>query len=128
MTPPRCPTNRGSSACKSSNSLCVDMNSIVRSGYACQCSTGYHSNPYLIDGCRDIDECKDPDNYPCFGECTNFPGMHQCRCPRGSHGNPSLIDGCIKSSKGLRIGLGAGSSAFFLILALLGTIFLVLKS
>ncbi|CAM0150496.1 unnamed protein product [Urochloa decumbens] len=122
----RCPTNMASSACKSSNSRCVDMNSVVRSGYACQCLVGYHGNPYLIDGCRDIDECKDPDNYPCFGECTNLPGTHQCRCPRGSHGNPSLIDGCIKSSNGLSIGLGVGSGALLLILAL-GAIFLVHK-
>ncbi|KAJ1275794.1 hypothetical protein BS78_05G163700 [Paspalum vaginatum] len=43
----RCPSD---GAC-SYHSLCVDMNSVLRSGYVCQCAQGYHGNPYLEDGC-----------------------------------------------------------------------------
>ncbi|CAL4992744.1 unnamed protein product [Urochloa decumbens] len=50
----RCPTNGASSACVSNHSNCVDMNTIFRSGYACQCSPGYYGNPYLRDGCQDL--------------------------------------------------------------------------
>ncbi|CAL4980863.1 unnamed protein product [Urochloa decumbens] len=91
----RCPTNGASSACVSNHSNCVDMNTIFRSGYACQCSPGYYGNPYLREGCQDINECTDPDHYPCYGECTNLPGTYQCRCPQGFQGNSSVINGCI---------------------------------
>ncbi|KAL6140385.1 hypothetical protein ACLB2K_058685 [Fragaria x ananassa] len=30
------------------------------SAHQCACSRGYQGNPYLIDGCRDVDECEDP--------------------------------------------------------------------
>ncbi|WVZ51340.1 hypothetical protein U9M48_002493 [Paspalum notatum var. saurae] len=166
----RCPS---AGACNSSHSrLCVDKNSVLRSGYACQRAPGYHGNPYLEDGCQgwimysfalcfpfmifdsktfslkvvlhrikhidtsnnncilcsffsspgapllwftgiDIDECQDPDIYPCYGDvCINVPGMYQC--PKR------------KSSEGLSIGLGLGfgSGALLLVLAL-GTILVV---
>ncbi|KAL6654794.1 hypothetical protein ACP70R_008259 [Stipagrostis hirtigluma subsp. patula] len=119
-----CPADGVSSACKSRHSLCINMSSPFRSGYACQCSQGYHGNPYLTDGCQDIDECADPDHYPCYGECTNMPGTYECRCPRGSHGNALVMHGCVKSSAGLSIGLGVGSGATVLVLTV-GTIFLV---
>ncbi|CAL4992745.1 unnamed protein product [Urochloa decumbens] len=53
-TTSRCPTNGASSACMSNHSNCIDMNSIFRSGYACQCSSGYYGNPYLSNGCQDL--------------------------------------------------------------------------
>ncbi|CAL4992731.1 unnamed protein product [Urochloa decumbens] len=119
----KCPTDGVSSACKSNHSSCIIMNSFYRIGYACRCSPGYDGNPYLIDGCQDIDECADPDHYPCYGECTNLPGTYQCRCPRGSQGNSSVIHGCVdqgiqqsQRKKGLSIGLGVGSGAMLLIL------------
>ncbi|CAL4984187.1 unnamed protein product [Urochloa decumbens] len=90
-----CPTNGASSACMSNHSNCVNMNSIFRSGYACQCSPGYYGNPYLSDGCQDINECADPYRYPCYGECTNLPGTYQCRCRQGFQGNSSVMNGCI---------------------------------
>ncbi|WVZ51328.1 hypothetical protein U9M48_002482 [Paspalum notatum var. saurae] len=114
------------SACKSVNSSCIDITTPYHKGYVCLCLTGYKGNPYLVDGCQDIDECKHLDRYPCYGECTNRPGTYECRCPRGSHGNASVMYGCVKSSTGQIIGLGAGSGVTVLVLALT-TILLVHK-
>ncbi|RLM74894.1 wall-associated receptor kinase 5-like [Panicum miliaceum] len=50
----------GTYACLSSNSRCVDSRN--GPGYLCNCSEGYEGNPYLPEGCRDVDECK---NSPC---------------------------------------------------------------
>ncbi|RLM75303.1 wall-associated receptor kinase 5-like [Panicum miliaceum] len=50
----------GTYACLSSNSRCVDSRN--GPGYLCNCWEGYEGNPYLPEGCRDVDECK---NSPC---------------------------------------------------------------
>ncbi|CAO2149172.1 unnamed protein product [Urochloa humidicola] len=117
-TTSRCPKDSASSACKSKHSSCKEVHSPFHRGYACQCLPGYHGNPYLTDGCQDIDECADAEHHRCYGECTNMPGTFQCRCRHGYQGNPSMIHGCVKSSEGLSIALGAGSGAVVLILAL----------
>ncbi|XP_062095200.1 wall-associated receptor kinase 2-like [Humulus lupulus] len=63
------------------NSKCVNSNNGI--GYLCQCLEGYHGNPYLPDGCQDIDECKSMIN-PCNnGECRNVRGSWICECPKG---------------------------------------------
>ncbi|WVZ51321.1 hypothetical protein U9M48_002475 [Paspalum notatum var. saurae] len=121
-----CPSTEAKSACKSSHSKCIDINDPFSSGYMCQCVPGYQGNPYLLDGCQDINECEQPDLYPCYGVCTNLPGTYECRCPRGSHGNYSMMHGCVKSSTGLAIGVGVGTAATVLVLALT-TILLVRK-
>ncbi|CAN6172703.1 unnamed protein product [Urochloa humidicola] len=64
-------------ACRSSNSDCIDSSD--GPGYLCNCSKGYHGNPYLPDGeggCQDIDECA-ANNSPCAG-CINTPGSYSC--------------------------------------------------
>ncbi|CAL5001256.1 unnamed protein product [Urochloa decumbens] len=79
-------------ACVSRNSICIKNDA----GYACQCSNGYQDNPYIVDGCTDIDECLDNVTYPCAGICTNTPGSFTCSCPRGK----SMINGvCIKDNQ-----------------------------
>ncbi|KAF3448233.1 hypothetical protein FNV43_RR08946 [Rhamnella rubrinervis] len=35
----------------------------------------------------DIDECKEPEKYPCQGVCENTPGGYTCSCPPGMHGD-----------------------------------------
>ncbi|XP_052311257.1 wall-associated receptor kinase-like 8 isoform X11 [Populus trichocarpa] len=46
----------------------------------CRCNLGYDGNPYLPDGCTDIDECKIPKGNWCSGmtKCVNVPGWHKC--------------------------------------------------
>ncbi|KAG6532093.1 hypothetical protein ZIOFF_005931 [Zingiber officinale] len=79
--------NASSYACKSDNSECLD--SVNGKGYLCNCTGGYKGNPYLPNGCQDIDECAgEEDRKPCTGICRNLPGKYECFCPRGSHGNP----------------------------------------
>nr|CAB3446489.1 unnamed protein product [Digitaria exilis] len=95
------------------------------SGYVCRCWEGYAGNPYLADGCQDIDECAIPGK--CFGVCVNTAGAYACRCPRGARGNPHVPGGCIKSIDiGLSVGLGIGSGAGLLFLVL-GVAFLTRK-
>nr|CAB3486790.1 unnamed protein product [Digitaria exilis] len=78
--------------CRSSNSVCV--NASQGPGYLCKCSDGYEGNPYLADGCQDIDECMlrdvHPDlrnTYPCFGICRNNIGGYDCQCELGTKGD-----------------------------------------
>ncbi|CAN6357062.1 unnamed protein product [Urochloa humidicola] len=76
-------------ACVSSNSYCVSASN--GPGYLCNCSQGYEGNPYLHEGCQDIDECKlrkldakYKDSYPCEnGVCRNKPGGYTCMCRMG---------------------------------------------
>ncbi|EMS64134.1 Wall-associated receptor kinase 3 [Triticum urartu] len=94
--------------CRSSNSFCQNYTSYVYNGYQCRCSAGYRGNPYILDGCQDIDECVHKEAHSCHGICENTPGTFYCRCPDGTYGNPSIEGGCIKItnySAGLIIGI-----------------------
>uniref|UniRef100_A0A0D3FUS8 Protein kinase domain-containing protein n=1 Tax=Oryza barthii TaxID=65489 RepID=A0A0D3FUS8_9ORYZ len=91
--------------CISRNSECV--NSHNGPGYICNCSKGFHGNPYLKpedpDSCQDIDECKEPNKYPCYGKCRNKYGGYHCTCPFGTRGN-AYSGPC---DRGLAIGICA---------------------
>ncbi|XP_062026381.1 putative wall-associated receptor kinase-like 16 [Rosa rugosa] len=77
---------RSDYACKA-NSKCVNrtINSQTEpSGYYCQCLPGFEGNPYLPNGCQDIDECKASQIDLCHnGRCTNFEGNYSCLCNKG---------------------------------------------
>ncbi|RCV33185.1 hypothetical protein SETIT_7G062400v2 [Setaria italica] len=69
-------------ACVSNSSEC--FNSDSGQGYICNCAKGFQGNPYLLDGCEDVDECNNNlEKYPCSvkGTCKNTQGGFQCICP-----------------------------------------------
>ncbi|KAF8024972.1 hypothetical protein BT93_F1966 [Corymbia citriodora subsp. variegata] len=76
--------NSTSYMCKS-NTTCTDAENGF--GYKCTCLKGYQGNPYLANGCYDIDECADPNKYPCKEKCHNIEGSYKCSCPKGYHGD-----------------------------------------
>ncbi|XP_078149408.1 wall-associated receptor kinase 2-like [Carex rostrata] len=80
-------------ACLSYHSSCYNTSN--GKGYLCQCLAGFEGNPYIKDGCLDIDECKFPDKYPCHGYCTNTEGSYECSCSKGTIGN-ATIGNCTK--------------------------------
>ncbi|CAN6252812.1 unnamed protein product [Urochloa humidicola] len=84
--------NMTSYACLSKNSECIPSDS--GPGYLCNCSTGYGGNPYLEDGCQDIDECAFPEQYLCLGGCTNTIGSYSCTCPKGTRSSNASIVHC----------------------------------
>ncbi|KAF8039992.1 hypothetical protein BT93_B2265 [Corymbia citriodora subsp. variegata] len=65
------------------NSNCTDAEN--GNGYQCHCLEGFQGNPYLQNGCQDIDECVTLQ--PCSGKCTNLLGTYDCSCPRGYRGD-----------------------------------------
>ncbi|CAM0946542.1 unnamed protein product [Alopecurus aequalis] len=74
--------NMTSYACHAANSVCVD--STNGPGYICNCAPGYEGNPYLSDGCTDINECdKYPSPCPKAAACHNTIGDYRCSCPPG---------------------------------------------
>ncbi|GJN29686.1 hypothetical protein PR202_gb17936 [Eleusine coracana subsp. coracana] len=86
--------NASSYACRAMNSECIDAPHGL--GYRCVCSQGYDGNPYLDDGCQDIDECQLPYNYTCRGECINTNGSYNCSCPHGSQSEDPKKEPCTK--------------------------------
>ncbi|CAH1448747.1 unnamed protein product [Lactuca virosa] len=78
---------RGNYLC-GQNSRCID--STKGRGYNCRCMKGYSGNPYLPNGCQDINECRNQSNYPYREDqiCINTPGSYKCT---SSHGHISII-------------------------------------
>jgi len=79
-------------ACVSPNSGCRDSSNGL--GYVCNCSVGYEGNPYIANGCTDINECERRQEYPCRGVCRNTLGSYECKCPSGSHSTDPFNDAC----------------------------------
>ncbi|CAD6337802.1 unnamed protein product [Miscanthus lutarioriparius] len=116
--------NSSSFACRTLNSVCI--NATNGSGYRCICSQGYQGNPYLDEGCQDINECDDPSIYPCInGNCINTIGSYNCSCPGGTESKDPKNIACTpvsdtnKSILVVIIGIGVGSAAGFMILVVI---------
>ncbi|KAM7502487.1 hypothetical protein LguiB_001391 [Lonicera macranthoides] len=60
----------------------------------CTCELGFSGNPYLLNGCQDIDECANPTNNSCSNICVNTVGGYTCSCPSGFEFYPP--DRCYK--------------------------------
>ncbi|PIN03482.1 Serine/threonine protein kinase [Handroanthus impetiginosus] len=110
--------NASSYACKNVNSKCYKPNNGY--GYRCSCLEGYQGNPYLIDGCKDVNECEDPHLNNCIDikQCKNTIGSFHCACPRGYHGDGRKDGrGCIHGES-LAFKLAAGISLGIIVLLL----------
>ncbi|KAK2998760.1 hypothetical protein RJ639_024553 [Escallonia herrerae] len=113
--------------CKQNEALCGNQTD-------CYCNDGYEGNPFLQDGCRDVDECSRAVflEEPLYsssgarngteicsrsgGTCVNTPGDYYCSCPSGYRGYRS---GCyyIKNNKARMaiIGTCSGLGALFIL-------------
>ncbi|KAF6174245.1 hypothetical protein GIB67_033777 [Kingdonia uniflora] len=115
-------------ACKD-NSYCYSLD--TSPGYRCGCLTGYEGNPYLSNGCQDVNECKDPSNNPCKGICTNTLGGYNCSCPKGTHGDGNRDGiGCIPNAKKvsiIKVTLGIGFGFLFLVMSMSWLHFIIRK-
>uniref|UniRef100_M4EAS4 Protein kinase domain-containing protein n=1 Tax=Brassica campestris TaxID=3711 RepID=M4EAS4_BRACM len=83
------------------NSLCLD--STTGTGYNCKCKAGYDGNPYLPEGCQDIDECTTSStihkhNCSDSSTCVNTMGHFLCSCPSGFDLN-ATTNGCMRKHK-----------------------------
>ncbi|VVA37021.1 PREDICTED: wall-associated [Prunus dulcis] len=105
------------------NSLCKAHSKCVKpnnrsTGYICQCLPGYEGNPYLPNGCQDIDECK-ASNSCSIGVCVNSPGGYSCQCPKGYKNdgmNPKSCNKDYRSKTILLLIISLGVSTGLLIL------------
>ncbi|XP_048429703.1 wall-associated receptor kinase 2-like [Pyrus x bretschneideri] len=106
--------NESTFACKA-NSFCHNRTS----GSICRCLPGYEGNPYLPDGCQDIDECKASDSCS-IGTCINTAGNYTCECPKGYKNDDMDKKSCIKDNGRAKLSLllmiSLGASGGFLLL------------
>ncbi|XP_047080375.1 wall-associated receptor kinase 4-like isoform X1 [Lolium rigidum] len=117
-------------ACVSSRSTCVPVTSVNSFhgyyGYRCKCEDGFHGNPYIEHGCKDIDECLKPNN--CTGICHNAIGTFTCtECPPKTEYDPTNLQCTPTKQQNLLMGIiiGLCSGVGIILLSLFVTFFIL---
>ncbi|XP_021317488.1 putative wall-associated receptor kinase-like 16 [Sorghum bicolor] len=130
LTCQEAPQNITTYACISLNSACLGVNSANEDsqqyvGYRCKCKAGFQGNPYVLNGCQDIDECAMTPGICSGQQCQNTIGSYHCtECPYKTHYDSTVMR-CIHEKRklsllsGIMIGFGAGFG--ILLLALCAT-------
>ncbi|WVZ95384.1 hypothetical protein U9M48_041153 [Paspalum notatum var. saurae] len=111
--------NASGYACVSHHSNCTSVVSSSEGyvGYRCKCSPGFEGNPYVQDGCHDIDECRQTPGI-CRGDCHNTIGSFTCtECPRHTIYDATAMQ-CTPASKNFLLGIIIGLSCGFGVLLL----------
>ncbi|XP_066399042.1 wall-associated receptor kinase-like 6 [Miscanthus floridulus] len=111
--------NTSGYACVSTNSNCIPINTKNNGyvGYQCKCSNGFDGNPYVNNGCQDIDECKDPSK--CHGICYNTIGSYNCtKCPQKTVYDPTKLQCSSVKPQNVLIGTVIGVSSGLTVLLL----------
>uniref|UniRef100_A0A8R7UCW9 Protein kinase domain-containing protein n=3 Tax=Triticum urartu TaxID=4572 RepID=A0A8R7UCW9_TRIUA len=108
--------NRSGYACVSTNSKCMEVNAgEAYMGYHCKCSDGFQGNPYVQSGCRDINECLQPNS--CKEICHNTEGSFNCtECPYKTQYDPFKMQCTRTKERTLLLGIIIGLSCGFAIL------------
>uniref|UniRef100_A0ACD5Z401 Uncharacterized protein n=1 Tax=Avena sativa TaxID=4498 RepID=A0ACD5Z401_AVESA len=117
-----CPPVDGPTACVSGNSYCA--NATRGSGYVCKCLEHYDGNPYISDGCQDVDECGFI-TCPSGSECTNTLGGYDCPCKPGMKRNGK--EGPCTEKFPLPAKLAVGLASLIVIVVLMVMAYQVLK-
>ncbi|XP_074366608.1 putative wall-associated receptor kinase-like 16 isoform X1 [Apium graveolens] len=76
--------NKSSYACVAPDSTCTDSAYGDGTGYRCNCPSGFQGNPYLINGCIDIDLCATSNPCQPTQTCINLPGSYRCKTSRSA--------------------------------------------
>ncbi|KAM3683915.1 hypothetical protein ACJW31_11G001100 [Castanea mollissima] len=113
------------------NSTCIDLNPNSGPGYRCNCKEGYEGNPYLKDGCKDINECEDEKKNTCKSnqKCVNVASSFNCVCKEGYH---PYTEACVadqparKSSIAINLAVGVGIG-FIIMLACSSWLYFIVK-
>ncbi|KAM7481382.1 hypothetical protein LguiB_005965 [Lonicera macranthoides] len=91
---------RNSSTC-GANAHCTHRGRLT--GHLCVCESGYEGNPFLPNGCQDINECER--DYCGRGyQCENLPGRYTCSKPKNK-------------ARMAFIGIGASVGGIFLLIS-----------
>uniref|UniRef100_A0A0E0BNQ7 Protein kinase domain-containing protein n=1 Tax=Oryza glumipatula TaxID=40148 RepID=A0A0E0BNQ7_9ORYZ len=109
--------NHSRYACVSANSTCLGVDSTYGYvGYRCKCMDGFHGNPYVVNGCEDIDECKKTLGI-CKGICHNDIGSYHCmECPDKTEYDVTAMQCVSRKKQNLLIGIVIGLSVGFTVL------------
>ncbi|CAM0953127.1 unnamed protein product [Alopecurus aequalis] len=104
-------------ACVSGNSYCANPPS--GDGYVCRCWDNYDGNPYIPNGCQDINECEDRHLNNCSegSICKNTVGGYECPCKWGMRGDGK--EGSCNEIFTLPAKVSVGVAAFIVVIVLM---------